>query len=50
MASIDRARLGALLDQQERTIRSKYGCTGVSFKVVVEDGKAKLKAVPQKGG
>jgi hypothetical protein len=35
------------LKTQVRTIKSTYRCDGVKFRVVVEDGKAKVKAVPQ---
>jgi hypothetical protein len=35
------------LKKQVRTIKSTYNCESVKFRVVVEDGKAKLKAVPQ---
>jgi hypothetical protein len=35
------------LKKQVRTIKSTYQCEGVKFRVVVEDGKAKVKAVPQ---
>lgn len=35
------------LRKQVRTIKSTYQCEGVKFRVVVEDGKAKVKAVPQ---
>jgi hypothetical protein len=35
------------LKKQVRTIKSTYQCDGVKFRVVVEDGKAKVKAVPQ---
>ncbi|MDP6931763.1 MAG: MXAN_5187 C-terminal domain-containing protein [Myxococcota bacterium] len=34
------------LKNQARTIKATYKCTSVKFKVVVEDGKAKVKAVP----
>ena len=33
---------------QTRTIRSRYRCEEVKFKVTVEKGKAKVKAVPVK--
>lgn len=36
--------LSDLLRKQESAIRSKLGCENVQFRVVVEDGKAKLKA------
>ncbi|MFZ5482267.1 MAG: MXAN_5187 C-terminal domain-containing protein [Myxococcota bacterium] len=35
------------LKKQVRTIKSTYQCESVKFRVVVEEGKAKLKAVPQ---
>lgn len=35
------------LKKQVRTIKSTYQCEGVKFRIVVEDGKAKVKAVPQ---
>jgi hypothetical protein len=39
------AKLEAILRQQEETLRTRYGSDAeVRFRVVVEDGKAKLKA------
>lgn len=38
------------LKKQVRTIKSTYNCESVKFRVVVEDGKAKVKAVPQTAG
>ena len=35
------------LKKQVRTIKSTYQCEGVKFRIVVEEGKAKVKAVPQ---
>ncbi len=46
MDGIDRTKLKALLDKQEQTIRAQYNCAKVNFRVVVENGKAKLKATP----
>lgn len=43
---LDRARVQALLDRQRSAILEKYGCRDVKFKVVVEDGKTRLKAKP----
>jgi hypothetical protein len=38
-------RIGAMVDQQRRTIAKKYGNdVKVAFRVVIEDGKAKVKA------
>jgi len=37
-----------VLQKQVRTIKSRYHCTAVKFRVTVEDGKAKVKAVPMK--
>jgi len=41
---VTREKLDALLAKQESAIRAKYGAKKVRFKVVVEDGKAKVKA------
>ena len=41
-------KLNGLLKKQEAAIRKKTGCDSVRFRVVVEDGKAKLKASPVK--
>ena len=38
------AKLEAILRKQEQALRSRYGDSEVRFRVVVEDGKAKLKA------
>ncbi len=46
MQGIDRNKLSALLQKQEKAIQEKYGCSQVNFRVVVEEGKAKLKATP----
>jgi len=35
-----------VLKKQVRTIKSRYRCKSVKFRVTVEDGKAKVKAVP----
>ena len=48
-AGITREKFAALLRQQEEAIRTKFGAAKVSFRVVVEDGRAKLKATPVKG-
>lgn len=36
------------LHNQIRQIKGTYNCTSVKFRVTVEDGKARLKAVPQR--
>ncbi len=46
---VTREKLDALLAKQESAIREKYGARKVRFKVVVEDGKAKLKATAARG-
>ena len=38
------AKLQAVVDKQTRALRKKLGCKDVSFRVVVQDGKVKLKA------
>ena len=48
-AGLTREKFAALLRQQEEAIRAKFGAARVSFRVVVEDGRAKLKATPVKG-
>lgn len=45
-AGLSREKLSALVKKQTAALRSKYGVEKVRFKVVVEDGKAKLKAKP----
>jgi hypothetical protein len=48
-AGLTREKFAALLRQQEEAIRAKFGAARVDFRVVVEDGRAKLKATPVKG-
>jgi hypothetical protein len=43
-AGLSREKLAAQLEQQTANIRQKFGAGEVRFRVVVEDGKAKLKA------
>lgn len=45
-SGVDRAKVTALLDKQRASLREKYGCKDVKFRVVVESGKTKLKATP----
>jgi len=47
-AGLTRARLDQLVAQQREAIQKKFGCDEVRFRVVVEAGKAKLKATPVK--
>jgi len=47
-AGLTREKFAALLRQQEEAIRAKFGAAKVNFRVVVEAGKAKLKATPVK--
>lgn len=37
-----------VLHNQVRTIKSRYQCESVTFRVTVEEGKARLKAVPRR--
>ena len=37
-------KLQAVVDKQTKALRTKLGCKDVSFRVVVQDGKVKLKA------
>ena len=43
-SGLSRAKLTAVLAKQEAELKKKLGCEKVSFKVVVQDGKVKLKA------
>lgn len=43
-SGLSRAKLAAVLAKQEETIKKQLGCARVAFKVVVQDGKVKLKA------
>src|SRR5262245_32537779 len=45
-AGLSRERLAAQLEQQSAAIRERFGAAEVRFRVVVEDGRAKLKATP----
>jgi hypothetical protein len=47
-AGLTREKFAALLRQQEDAIRAKFGAAKVNFRVVVEEGRAKLKATPVK--
>ena len=40
--------LQAMIEKQTAAIKAKYKCSSVEYKVVTEDGKAKVKAVPKK--
>jgi len=48
VASLSREKLDQILAKQRDAIRARTGCADVRFRVVVEDGKAKLKATPVK--
>ena len=52
VSGVSRAKLDQLVAKQRTAIQQRYGCEEVRFRVVVEDGKAKLKATPvkQSGG
>jgi hypothetical protein len=43
---LSRQKLDLALARQEAAIKTKYGCAAVKFRVVVENGKTKLKAQP----
>ena len=43
-SSLSRAKLESVLAKQEAALKKQLGCASVSFKVVVQDGKVKLKA------
>lgn len=48
VSALSREKLDHILARQRDAIRAKTGCAEVRFRVVVEDGKAKLKATPLK--
>jgi hypothetical protein len=37
------------LEKQAGALKSKYNCKSIRFKVVEEDGKARVKAIPVTG-
>jgi hypothetical protein len=43
---IDRPTLDALVEKQRQAVRERYGCKDVRFRVVVEEGRVKVKATP----
>jgi hypothetical protein len=45
---MDRAHIDAQIAKQREAIQARTGCRDVLFRVVVEDGRAKLKASPVK--
>ncbi len=45
--NVDRAAFTAMIQKQIPAIKQKFNCKSVEFKVVVEDGKTKLKAIPK---
>jgi hypothetical protein len=46
VGAADRARIAAQIEKQRKAIQEKYQCADVRFRVVVEDGKPRLKATP----
>ena len=48
VSGVSRAKLDQLVAKQRAAIQQRYGCEEVRFRVVVEAGKAKLKATPVK--
>ena len=45
---LDFVRVRAAIHKQVREIQSRFKCSSVKFRVLVEDGKARIKAVPQR--
>jgi len=43
---MDRATLDALVEKQRQAVRDRYRCKDVHFRVVVEEGRVKVKATP----
>ncbi|HVP28954.1 MAG TPA: MXAN_5187 C-terminal domain-containing protein [Myxococcota bacterium] len=46
VSSLTREKLAKALAKQEAALRAQHGCEAVKFRVVVEAGKARLKATP----
>lgn len=46
--NVTREKLDGVLQRQEEQLRKRYGCREVRFRVVVEAGKARVKATPVK--
>ena len=46
VSGLSAKKLQAVVDKQTAALRAKTGCKDVSFRVVVKDGKVKLKAAP----
>ncbi len=46
VSALTREKLATVLSKQEAALRKQYACSEVRFRVVVEDGKARLKAQP----
>ncbi len=49
VGNLTREKLDAVVRKQEAELRNKLGCEQVNFRVVVQDGKVKLKATPKRG-
>jgi len=49
VAALTREKLQKAIAKQESALRAQLGCESVRFRVVVEDGKARLKATPVGG-
>jgi len=49
VSSLTRDKLEKAIAKQESALRAQLGCESVKFRVVVEDGKARLKATPVGG-
>jgi hypothetical protein len=45
-SGFDRGKLDQVVEAQRHKIREQHGCRDVHFRVVVENGRAKLKATP----
>lgn len=46
--SLEYGSVERVLKTQVRSIKARYKCNSVAFKVTIEDGKARLKAVPKR--
>jgi hypothetical protein len=46
--NVSRETMFSVIEKQRETLKSKYKCSAVEFRVVIEDGAPKLKARPAK--
>lgn len=50
ISGVTRERLEKVISEQRSALRRRYACDDVRFRVVIENGKTKLKATPVRAG